>query len=264
MFNKFSSFEKFYRRCVDDKIELQQLVEVITINETSFFRLSDQFQALRDKVLPGIEEKLTKKAMEHQSENISTKTLRPDLRIWSAGCSSGEEPYSIAMTVMDSLKFPRAWQIEILATDYDPKIVKKAVDAMYNPDLLKRIPKDYRKRFMRIVGDGEEVCQDLKSIVFPKVANLRDLIWHGGTKHSLLMSDAQGQYQDLEMGFDIIFCRNVMIYFDFAAQENLVEAFFRCLKPGGFFFIGDTESLNIYQHQFETIEWQGIHLYYKP
>ncbi len=191
--------------------ELREMMNAVTTNLTSFFREPHHFETLERDVLPGW--------VKAQGQSGGR------LRIWSAGCSSGEEPYSIAMTLAQCLPRGRAHDAKILATDIDTQMVATASAGLYAEDRVKGIPDRYMRAFVREAGDGRlEMADTLKALITFKPLNLFDA-W------------------PMRGPFDVIFCRNVMIYFDKAGQAELFEKFAQIMAPGGTLFIGHSETL---------------------
>lgn len=254
-----SSYEDYFKVLSDDVDEFDALIEGITTKETHFFRLPDQFRALGTRIIPGIEKRLSSDARKLMS---AAGGPGEPLRIWSAGCATGEEPYSIAMTLMSSLAYPRALKSEIVASDISRDAVTTARLGFYESDVIKKIPALYRNKYLRVVSGGGVIAEDLVSRISFRIFNLRGL--EDNTSCVFTKLDGSRERLDLSERFDIIFCRNVMIYFDFAAQQRLVDNLFACLRPGGYLFTGDAELLHIYKHGFETLEFEGTYYYRKP
>ena len=215
----YSTFSQYYDHLVErdpDGEELVRMINAITTNKTDFFREAHHFEFIRSGILPGL------------VSDAGTGGGRR-LRVWSAGCSSGEEPYSIALMVMEGLPRPWAWDVKILASDIDTDMLAKGREGVYGEDRLATLPPDLRERyFLRGRGSREGlVCvrPEVKELVAFRRINLRDETW------------------PIRTLFDWIFCRNVIIYFDRALQEGLVSRFVQLLKPGGYLFLGHSESL---------------------
>jgi len=190
--------------------ELPALLDSLMICETSFFRNQPQFDLLRDLVLPEIVEK---------KERCGTRLLR----IWSAGCSTGQEPYSAALTVLETLPDRDSWTIRVFASDLSYTALERAQCGLYRADQLKGIAPALAAKYFR-QEDGRFVLSDtVKKRVIFDYHNLKN---DNGLR-----------------GLDIIFCRNVMIYFDAEEQRRLVTRFSNCLVPGGFLFLGHAESI---------------------
>ncbi len=191
--------------------EIGQMVNAITTNLTGFFREPHHFEFLAKEVLG----KLIK----------TTSPAGRRLRIWSAGCSSGEEPYSIAMTVRNTIGRDTRWDAKILATDIDTHMVATAEAGLYAAERSTSIPEAMRRYFVRQAG-GEQIlmADSLKSLIRFRPLNL---------------------FGDWPMKgpFDAIFCRNVIIYFDTEAKRTLFDRFAEMLAPEGYMFIGHSESL---------------------
>jgi len=206
----------------DGEREIGDLINSITTNLTKFFRESHHFDHLRDVVL-------------REVRAASTRTGRPRLRIWSAGCSSGEEPYSIAMTVLEAVPEVARWDSRILATDIDTTILARAVAGIYPSGDLGELPKALQARYLiqhESASDRVQIADAPRHLITFKQLNL------------------MGKWP-LKGPFDAIFCRNVMIYFDAPSKAALVERFAGLLKPGGWLFIGHSESLLTQQSAFK-------------
>jgi chemotaxis protein methyltransferase CheR len=193
--------------------ELVHLINAITTNVTAFFRENHHFELLASRMLP--------EAMERNGNSRR-------LRIWSAGCSSGEEPYSIAITALESLPLTQRWDLKILATDIDSDMVRFGATGLYPEDRLEGVSEERRRRwFQRGTGQFHGMARAkpelLGAITFRPLNLLHE--W-----------PVQGP-------FDVIFCRNTMIYFDQATREHLLERFARLLAEGGYLCIGHSESI---------------------
>ncbi len=197
--------------------ELRRMINMITTNKTSFFRESHHFDFLREVWVP-----------ELQRQAAAGGPRR--LRIWSAACSTGQEPYSIAMTVRQALGpcFP-AWDCRILASDIDTDVLAEAEEGVYSLDAVESVPLELRsKLFMRGIGNREGLVQvrpEIRSLVTFRRINFVEPGW------------------PIHTSFDAIFCRNAMIYFERATQRDLTERMLRLLKPTGYFFAGHSENL---------------------
>ena len=207
----------------DSGTELINFINALTTNLTSFFRENHHFEFLSSSVLPWLENK-----------NSATRKIR----IWSAGCSTGEEPYSIAMTVMEYFNNKPEWNIEIYASDLDSNVVQTAQNGIYPIDRVKGIPKSRLRRwFLKGKGTNEgmvRIKSELQSILqFRQLNLLHTWPW--------------------KERFDIIFCRNVVIYFNKETQRVLFGRFHENIKDEGHLFIGHSESLNKVSEQFQLI-----------
>jgi chemotaxis protein methyltransferase CheR len=194
----------------DNEAERSVMINALTTNLTGFFRENHHFDMLEKEILP---------------ELVAGKASSRGLRIWSAGCSSGEEPYSIAMSVSANLPASAARDALILATDIDTNMVATAAAGRYEESKAAPIPAAYRQRFIEDAGDGTIKMQPaIKSMIRFKPLNLLEAWPMRGT-------------------FDVIFCRNVVIYFDKDLQKRLFDRYADILAPNGFLFIGHSESL---------------------
>lgn len=224
------SFYSYYRLLTshEGKREMAVLLENLAIHETSFFRNKAQFELFHKVIL---------------EELLQRKQERRDcsLRVWSAGCSTGQEPYTIAMLMCDALSYyylrnplpyemptpkplvPPPWKLEVLASDISYTALRSAQDGVYTDTQMEAVDFAYRLRYFDKVGDKYAVKKSVKDLVRFDFHNLKT--------------------EFLPQRNDVIFCRNVMIYFDEAEQRRLVEKFYRCLNPDGYLFLGHAESL---------------------
>jgi chemotaxis protein methyltransferase CheR len=201
--------------------EFFHLIDAISTNLTSFFRESRHFDYLRESLLPGIVQK--------------KQSSSPRIRAWSAACSTGEEAYSLAMTLVDFLG--AGWDIKLLATDISRKVLATARKGQYERDRTESVPRPLRARFFRGIGGTHalQISPELASIVQFNYLNLMD-------------------HWPFTGPFDFIFCRNVMIYFDKPTQQRLIQRFWDCLAVGGMLFTGHSESLTAISHRFCYVE----------
>jgi chemotaxis protein methyltransferase CheR len=210
---KLNSFAEYCRLVeTDESAELQELTNAITTNLTSFFREDYHFKQLSLEALPQIE-----------SKRSSSRRIR----LWSAGCSTGEEPYSLAIVMREALAQLAGWDIKLLATDIDSKVVAAATAGVYASDRFKGVaPERVRSWFREVAGRPGFLAAsaELKSLITFKQLNLLDP-W------------------PVKGPFDVIFCRNVVIYFDKATQRGLFERMADLQEPGGWLFIGHSENL---------------------
>lgn len=223
----FKSFGEYYDHVVGDTSgrALLTLVDHLSTNHTYFFREKDHFDFLTSHVLPEICK--------------GPKNGRHKLRLWSAGCSSGEEPYTLAMVLMDYLSNNRLnVDAGILATDISVSVLNTAIAGIYPNEKLANVPISYRQRYFSQLNNGYwAVKQVLKDMVLYRRLNLMSPEFH---------------FKGL---FQVVFCRNVMIYFDKVTQRELIKRFHRYIEPGGYLFIGHSE----------TIERElGLYKYIKP
>lgn len=206
------SFSGYYRRVIEEHDELIRMIDLISTNETQFFREPKQFEFIERVLVPTW---------------ADASGPRGRLRVWSAACSTGEEPYSIAMTVRAGLP---GWNLEVVATDLSTRVIEKARAAVWPIEKCRQIPERYLKAFM-LRGTGErrgemKAGPELRSLVRFERLNL-----HGACR------EVGGQ-------FDLVFCRNVLIYFSAEGRAAVVNRLLERLAPGGHFFLGHAETLN--------------------
>jgi chemotaxis protein methyltransferase CheR len=216
--------------------ELRELLNEITIGETCLFRSQPQIDALRKVILPEIVAE-------------KTKQITKRLRIWSAGCSTGEEPYTLAMNMLEeSERLLKGWTVEILATDLNDRSVETAKAGIYG-DYALRSTTDYfkRKYFVTLDEKRLQVRPEVKKLINFSRLNLQD------DSRMLFMK-----------GMDLIFCCNVLIYFDGTSKSKVVNHFFSNLNFGGYFFLGTSESLMKLNEQFHLVHFPGTIAYWKP
>jgi chemotaxis protein methyltransferase CheR len=206
------SFGAYLHYVCEDRTaqELRTLIDCVTTNKTSFFRENQHFDHLRTHILPEIRKRGSR------------------LRIWCAGCSSGEEPYSIAMMVHDQWPSIDKADVRILATDISGRMLAKARLAEYDKQSLQDVPRIYILKYFVSSGLGSQKTYTIQD-------KIRSLVRFARLN---LMDD-----WPMKGPFDVIFCRNVMIYFDTSAQRRLVQRFHRLLVPGGYLLVGHSESL---------------------
>ena len=232
------SFGEYYHFLRFDKsrtTEVQQLFDVITTNETSFYRNPPQLKTFQDIVVPAEIEKL---------KNAGQRKLR----IWSAGCSTGEEPYTIAMILSEVLRAQLpAWDIKITANDLSEGVVRAARQGIYNEYALRTTPQDIVQRYFTKTEMSYHVKSDLKRLIQFGQINLSDT---GMIKRQVERSH-------------IIFCRNVIIYFDDEMKRQVIESFYDNLLPGGCLLIGHSESLHNLSRAFKPEHQTGTIVYRK-
>lgn len=200
--NGYDKYSAYFDKVVQDKDDFAAFIEYLTINVSEFFRTPDKFAKLETDVIPEL--------MKRSSR----------LNIWSAGCSIGAEPYSLAMILNDMTPNTRH---RILATDLDIEILGKAKAGVYNENELKAMSEARKSKYFTRQGDKYAVSPDIKQRIEFK-------------RHNLLKDT-------FETGFDLILCRNVVIYFTEEAKDQLYANFFKALKPGGILFVGATEAI---------------------
>ena len=204
-----ASYAQYLELLRRDAAERQRAVDLLTTNETYFFREPGHFAYLAERIVPAAE------------------SSRP-LRVWSAACSSGEEPYSIAMTVLETLPHPGSWDVRILATDLDSEVLERARRGVYPLERTASLSAQRRERFFTEHRDGRTVSHriapEVASLVTFKQLNLM---------HPLPMKGP----------LDVVFCRNVIIYFDKDTQRDLFTRICRLQRPGDLLLLGHSESL---------------------
>jgi chemotaxis protein methyltransferase CheR len=216
---------------LSSNVEYEALLQRMLTHETSFFRYPSAFKALKDRVLPEV---YTKKLWDKPRK----------LRIWSAGCSTGEEPYSISVTVAESPSFATGWEIEILATDVSRQAIGRGTQAVYSPRSIANMTPQQIEAYLTPVGGQYQVKPAIRSKVSFVVMNLVQCLYLGR--------------------MDCIFCMNVLIYFSDEKREQLIRCFYDCLEPGGYLMLGHSDSLGNMPTKFEKIVFEDFMLYRKP
>ncbi|NLT48041.1 MAG: protein-glutamate O-methyltransferase CheR [Clostridiales bacterium] len=219
----FNNYMDYYRYAIngDSEDEMATLINKLTTNHTYFLMENDHFEFYRDTVLPWVD-----------------KTLKSrDLRVWSAGCSSGQEPYTLSMITLNYLgaEAPN-WDSTILASDISGRALLAAKEGIYSRENLSDVPKDWlRKYFIALDRDRYSVSETLKKNVAFRTFNLLSPF-------------------PFKKPFQAIFCRNVMIYFDLPTKNEVINKFYDALLPGGYLFIGLSESLSGCKHKFKFVK----------
>jgi len=212
-------------------VEYDSLLERMLTQETSFFRYPAVYEAFEKRVLPEI--------------HVSKFWKNPrTLRVWSAGCSTGEEPYSIAITIADSLSFADAWNVEILATDVGKLALKNAEKGIYSGRSLSGVNEKQLAAHFTQVENKFHVKPRLKKMISFAPINLAAPVYVGR--------------------MDLIFCMNVLIYFTEERRRALVQRFYEALEPGGYLFLGHSESISKMPVKFQAIVLGDCILYRKP
>lgn len=218
---KLNSFDDYLAFLDQNPAEFTQFINALTTNLTAFYREKHHFDFVREQILPEI---------------INSGERR--IRGWSAGCSLGEEPYSLAMTLLDAGVDPLRWDLRLLATDIDSKVLQSAQSGVYAYERVKTLPKSLLSRwFLKGKGkrDGHvKVRSELQSMITFKYLNLM-------------------QDWPVQGPLDFIFCRNVMIYFDQDTQARLLQRMAALLKPNGYLFVGHSEALARHASSFQLV-----------
>jgi len=245
---QIESFYGYYRLLTsrEGKKELTALLENLTVNETSFFRIRPQLELFQKVVL----EEILKRNQERRDWS---------LRIWSAGCSTGQEPYTLALLICDALAYyylrnplpfdmptpkpliPPPWKVEILASDINYSALVTAQQGIYTESQMDQVDYTCRLRYFEKSADKYAVKTELKNLVQFDFHNLKT--------------------EFLPQRNDVIFCRNVMIYFDAAEQKRLIDKFHHCLNPDGYLFVGHSESLFGLTTKFHMIHQNNATVY---
>jgi len=225
--NTFNDYYNYVTKTDKTGEELIHLINSISTNKTDFFREIKHFDFLNTTLLPELVAK--------KEKNNDKK-----LRIWCAASSSGEEPYTLAITVLNHIKPSNGWDIKILATDISTEILQKAIAGIYKMESLKDIPPGtVSAHFSKVIVNNAH-CYEAKN-------HLKDLITY--RRFNLMTEKFPFKYP-----FDFIFCRNVMIYFDPETQHRLVSKFYDCLPKNGYLFIGHSETLSKSNSSFKYIQ----------
>lgn len=221
-FTQFSEYVEYVFSEEGTRSELIHMIDAVTTNKTDFFREADHFDYLLNTVLP------------HYHCSASDP-----FRIWSAGCSTGEEPYTIIMVLEEHRRSDASFAYQLTATDISTKVLGHALNAVYEEDKIKLVPYDYKKRYFLKNRDTAKKFVRIKPEFRKKVSFER----------LNLMDEDFG----LPQKFNVIFCRNVIIYFDRRTQEKLIGKFYRQLKPGGILFLGHSETMTGMDIPFKTL-----------
>jgi len=212
--------------------ELQHLTNLMTINETYFFREEYQFQCLINSMLPDI---------------TSRKSDSIPIRIWVIPSSSGEEPYSIALYLLEYWAGINNWDIEIISSDIDTKILTQARKGLYSQRSVQHLPEMILRKYFKRNSEDYQICDDLRTAVEFTRVNLSE------------RADTRA-YRN----FDVIFCRNLLIYFDDVSRKTAAETFYDALNPGGFICLGHSESMSRISSLYKVRKFPEAIVYQKP
>ena len=247
---RLDTFYSYYRLLTsrEGKAELAALLEILTVNETSFFRNKPQLELFQKTILED---------MLHRKQERRDWTIRA----WSAGCSTGQEAYTMAMQISDALAYyylrnplpfdmpvpkpliPPPWRVEVLASDISYSALRAAQEGAYSENQMEPVDYMYRLRYFDKIGDNYQVKRTVRDLVHFDFHTLKT--------------------EFLPQRNDFIFCSNVMIYFDEAEQKRLIDKFYRCLNPDGFLFVGHAESLFGLSDRFRMIHQNNGTAYQK-
>lgn len=233
---QLSAFHDYYyylRYDINREQELSDIMDLLTTNETYFFRESFQLKAFTDEIIPEL--------IAHKKSRFE-KTIR----IWSAGCSTGEEPYTIAMLLLERPDLA-GWKIEIVGTDISQRVLHQARKGVYGNSSFRVTEPHFKGRYFHEQDGGYRVADRIREFVTFSRLNLYD----------------QSRYLFLGK-MDIIFCRNVIIYFDQPAKRRVVDNFYSTLNPGGFLLLGHSESLMNITTAFKLRHFKNDMVYEKP
>lgn len=212
-------------------IEIEKLINLLTTNETYFFREKNQLKAFQDEILPELYKK---------------KSMGKKIRIWSAGCSTGEEPYTIAILIKEKNMFER-WRVEIFASDINSEVLKEARDGIYGLNSFKETESRYANKYFYLQNGKFAIKEEIKPMVEFGKLNLLDT-----AKIKLLRP------------FDVIFCRNVLIYFTRETKRKVIDSFYEVMEEGGYLLLGHAESLLNVTTAFELVHLKNDIVYRKP
>ena len=219
-------------RCEVAGAELQQLTNTMTVNETYFAREEYQFRCLVESMLPDI---------------VKRKTDKAPIRIWCIPSSSGEEPYTVAMFLIECWPGLSQWDVEIISSDIDTGILLKAKAGRFSARSVNQLPKAWLAKHFRRIGDEFQISDDLRqSVEFTRV--------------NLSESAETKPYRN----FDVVFCRNLLIYFDDVSRKAAAETFYDALLPGGFLCLGHSESMSRISSLYSVRKFPEAIVYQKP
>lgn len=229
-----SSFPAYFSLLrADADHEIEHLINSFTVNETYFYREDHQLRCMTSNLLDVI---------------AARKKPGGTVRIWSVPCSTGEEPYSIALWLMENWRQVDDYNIEIVGSDIDTRALKAAAEGIYGDRALMRLSRDTINRYFVLLADGNHQIDE----------GLRNSIEF--TRANLIDSRDTAQYRD----FDLIFCRNVLIYFDDASRRQAAENLYDCLRPGGYICLGHSESMSRISPLFRVSRFPDAIVYQRP
>lgn len=216
----------------ENSSEFNQLINDLTINETYFFRDFPQLRNFAEDILPVFE-----------NENLNRKKIK----VWCAACSTGEEAYTLAIILLEMLDKPEEWQIQILASDINSEVLRIAKAGLYDQRAVRDVPREYLEKYFSLYYDKYLIREDIKKYINFKRINLMD---------EKAMNDING--------CDFIFCRNCLIYFDEISRRSVVAKFYESLNPGGYLFLGHSESVGRISSAYKTSRMGDTIVYSKP
>ncbi len=224
----------FYVKYDKSMKEFNKLMVQITTNETSFYRNEPQLLSFSEELIPKL---VNKKEKNNEPKNF---------RIWSAGCSTGEEPYTLGILLLEALAGRPDWTIEIIANDISEQVLHTARAGEYKGNTLRNMKPEILKKYFVEKGEFWKVKPELKSLIKFSLMNLNE-------PRRLAMNGK----------FDVVFCRNVMIYFSSEVKKQIVRGFFNALNPGGYFYIGHSETMHGVSKAFKLVYFKNALVYYK-
>jgi chemotaxis protein methyltransferase CheR len=228
------SFQAYFSLLrADADHEIEYLINSFTVNETYFYREDHQLRCMTSSLLGGI---------------VGQKPPGSTIRIWSIPCSTGEEPYSIALWLMENWSQVDSYNIEIVGSDIDTRALKAAAEGVYGDRALMRLSRGIVGRYFKPVADGKHEIDE----------GLRDSIEF--TRANVIDTKDMERYRD----FDLIFCRNVLIYFDDASRRQAAENLYDCLRPGGYICLGHSESMSRISPLFSVCRFPDAIVYQRP
>lgn len=235
-FHGFKTYSDYFDFLKTNEDEFRELISLIVVNETYFFRYPEQFSVLKEFVIPEVVSR---------NEKQGSRSLK----VWSAGCSTGEEPFSIAISIIEAIPDWKNWEIHILGTDVSSKALAAAMKGRYGKNSFRITNEETKEKYFRKVSfDTWEIKPFIRELVTFSYHNLVK------EPYPLIF---------MEM-WDIIFCRNVTIYFKPESTRRVIENMYKSLKPGGYLFMGHTETLYNINPGFELIRFGDVFIYRKP
>ncbi len=231
-FSSLKDYYNFIRYNKGGEEELKKLVDTLTVNETYFFREMQQLEIFRDEIL---------------KELTSRDKLYKRIKVWSAACSNGAEPYSIAIMAVESGVLKKGWRVEIVGSDISLEMLKEAREGVYTETYFRTTDEYYLNKYFEPINGKFRVKDEIKKMVTFLYINLMN------EKQVLMMKNV-----------DVVFLRNVLIYFDLEGKKKVVETIFKTMNPGGYLFIGQSESLFKVTNLFELRPFKKVLVYKKP
>jgi len=226
----YDIYYRYLTRFADSHNELKKLLGLLTVGETTFFRYKNHREAFVRYMIPDL---------------ISQRRRSRTLRIWSAGCSTGEEPHGIAILLQEHFPELAGWDVQIIATDINKRALRAAREGIYGRRALRMVEEPYLSRYFARLGELHVVDPQLRQRITFNYLNLKESEW----------PNIPANY------FDLIFCRNVMIYFDLTSTRQIVDHFADCLRPGGYLLLGHAETLQNVSERFQRLHRERAFLY---